>query len=299
MLLLCVSATTAPSSASCISVMGLVPFACAETCIGALIVLPSAGELIVMAIVSAALEFDAASTFDPPPMQPESGNRSGSVLSQNNFLWDLERKAERENANQSRSIALTSTAMKPLVPGGLPGLACYWGQHFSSHSASGRYSGFLTGSLLDGLALTPLSVWTAKLSTWIPTRGRKSQCVRSAVARILACPERAGHGGESNGPSSARWKCGPLGPRKTRSERAASARASIGKQEVSNLYNLAPWSHSPSKAASLSSPEARAALAQPPSRCSARPALRSHSTIKRHVNKLRKSSKIGAARPAA
>src|SRR5436309_96381 len=106
MLLLCVSATTAPSSVSRISVMGLVPFACAETCTGALIVLPSAGELIVMAIVSAALLELAASTFDPPPMQPASANRSGSVASHSNFLWDLERKEERENANQSRSIGL-------------------------------------------------------------------------------------------------------------------------------------------------------------------------------------------------
>src|SRR5438105_8410912 len=154
MLLLCVSATTAPSSVSCISVMGLVPFACAETYTGALATLPSAGELIVMAIVSAALEFDAASTFDPPPMQPESGNRSGSVLSQNNFLWDLKRKQERDSANQSRSIALTSAAMKPLVPGGLPGLACHWGQHLSSHSASGCYSVFLENPCLIGLALT-------------------------------------------------------------------------------------------------------------------------------------------------
>ena len=146
-------------------VMALVPVAWAETAKGDCIVLPSLGEEIVMAIVSAALEFDAASTFDPPPMQPESGNRSGSVLSQNNFLWDLKRKEERDSANQSRSIALTSAAMKPLVPGGLPGLACYWEQHFSSHSASGCYSGISYG---DGLALTSLSVGTAKLSTWIP-----------------------------------------------------------------------------------------------------------------------------------
>src|SRR5438067_609715 len=150
-------------------VMALVPVAWAETTRGDCIVLPSLGEEMVMAIVSAALEFDAASTFDPPPMQPESGNRSGSVASQNNFLWDLKRKEERDSANQSRSIALTSAAMKPLVPGGLPGLACHWGQHFSSHSVSGCYSGFLEDFLGDGLGLTSLSVRTAKLSTRIPT----------------------------------------------------------------------------------------------------------------------------------
>src|SRR2546423_8280645 len=105
MLLLCASATTVESTATCISVMLLAPLACAETCTGELTRLPSLGEEIVMAIVSAALEI-AASTFDPPPMQPESGNRNDSVLSHNNFLWDLERKAERDNANQSRSIGL-------------------------------------------------------------------------------------------------------------------------------------------------------------------------------------------------
>src|SRR5438270_13532980 len=105
-------------------VMALVPVAWAETAKGDCIVLPSLGEEMVMAIVSAALEL-AASTFDPPPMQPESASRSGSVASQNNFLWDLKRKEERDSANQSRSIALTSAAMKPLVPGGLPGLACH------------------------------------------------------------------------------------------------------------------------------------------------------------------------------
>src|SRR4051812_47077689 len=106
MLLLCVSATTVPSNANCMSVMLLVPLACAETVTGAFTVLPSLGEEIVMAMVSAAPELDAASTFDPPPMQPESGNRSDSVLSQNNFLWDLVWKEEGDNANQSRSIRL-------------------------------------------------------------------------------------------------------------------------------------------------------------------------------------------------
>src|SRR5438270_746752 len=106
-------------------VMALVPVAWAETTRGDCIVLPSAGALMVMAIVSAALEL-AASTFDPPPMQPESASRSGSVASQDNFLRDLERKVEHENANQSRSIALTSAAIT-LVPGGLPGLACHRG----------------------------------------------------------------------------------------------------------------------------------------------------------------------------
>src|SRR5438874_13269743 len=106
MLLLCASATRVESTATCISVMLLVPLAFAETCTGEFTKLPSLGEEIVMVIVSAALLELAASTFDPPPMQPESANRSGSVASHSNFLWDLQRKAERENANQSRSIGL-------------------------------------------------------------------------------------------------------------------------------------------------------------------------------------------------
>src|SRR5438067_11730135 len=99
-------------------VMALVPVAWAETTRGDCIVLPSLGGVMVMAIVSAALEFDAASTFDPPPMQPESSNRSGSVASQHDFRGDLERNEERENATHSTSIALNSAAFKPLEPVG-------------------------------------------------------------------------------------------------------------------------------------------------------------------------------------
>src|SRR2546423_13885947 len=114
MLLLCVSSTTVPSNANCMSVMLLAPLACAETCTGEFTKLPSPGEEIVMAIVSAALEL-AASTFDPPPMQPANSSSSKIAAKQNSFFNDLERKEERTplHANQSRFIALTSAAIHP------------------------------------------------------------------------------------------------------------------------------------------------------------------------------------------
>src|SRR5919109_1650068 len=115
MLLLCDSATMVPSKVTCISVMLLVPLACAETCTGEFTVLPAPGEEMAMVMVSAALEL-AASTFDPPPpMHPLNSSGSGNSSSKNNLLRDSELKEERERLqfNQSRSIVLPRPPRNP------------------------------------------------------------------------------------------------------------------------------------------------------------------------------------------
>ena len=193
--------------------MGLVPFACAETCTGALIVLPSAGEY--------------PPRWNSPlqpwirhPCSPRAATGAVAWLAKMIFfgIWNGKQNGKTPtNLGPSGYLGRHNPGAWRLTGTGLSS-----GQHFSSHSASGRYSGFLADSLLDGLALTSLSVLTAKLSTWIPHRRGKSWVCGGA-------------------PSSA-WKRGPLGRRRIHSREVASA---------TDFARKIRWSRSPSKAALL------------------------------------------------